>query len=137
MAHGEHPGPVREAPGPRRRAGAACLLLAAGLLGLPPTGPASAQTGAAPAIRFLPEEEALFRDLLARDPAGPVALLAQPPAPGTMIPIEIPLQAFPGPVMALVPATRGLRYLRTPDGVVAVDPDTRRVVQILPPAPRP
>jgi hypothetical protein len=49
-----------------------------------------------------------------------------------MIPLEVPLQTFPGSLMALVPATRGLRYLKTPAGVVAVDPDTRRAVQILP-----
>jgi hypothetical protein len=127
----EHPAPSREASGARRGARAACLLLAAGLLALAPAGPAPAQTGSAPAIQFLPEEEALFRDFLARDPAAPVAL-PEPPAVGAMIPLEVPLQTFPGSLMALVPATRGLRYLKTPAGVVAVDPDTRRAVQILP-----
>ena len=120
----------------RSPAAAAGVLLAAGLLVLLPARPAPAQTAPAPTIHFLPEEEALFRDFLARDPAAPPAL-AEPPALGTMIPLEVPLQAFPGPVMTLVPATRGLRYLRTPAGIAAVDPDTRRVSQILAMAPRP
>lgn len=124
---------------------AACLLVASsavpslpgeGLLRDLLAGPALAQAGAAPTIRLQPEEEALFRDLLARDPAAPAALDG-PVAVGTMVPIAVPLQVFPGPVMAAVPATRGLRYVRTAGGVVVVDPDTRRVVQILAPAPRP
>ena len=135
-ADGGHPVCTLAAPAARRRAFAAGLLLAAGLLVLLPAGPAQAQTAPAPAIQFLPEEEALFRDFLAREPAPPLALAA-PPAVGAMIPLEVPLQVFPGPVMTLVPATRGLRYLRTPAGIAAVDPDTRRVSQILAIAPRP
>lgn len=126
----------RASRGAARRSPAAAGLLALALLVLVPAAPAPAQTGSAPAIQFLPDEEALFRDFLARDPAPPVAL-PEAPAVGTMIPLAIPLQAFPGSLMALVPATRGLRYLRTPAGIVAVDPDTRRAVQILGLAQRP
>ncbi len=110
----------RRAP-PARSLLAACLLFAL---------PALAQQGGAPTIRFLPEEETLFRELLARDPAAPVTL-KDPPAIGAMIPIEVPLQPFPGRVMAEVPATRSLRYVKTAAGVIVVDPDTRRVVQVL------
>ena len=120
---------------PASRPLAAGLLTAALMASDPGTtaflaaAPAAAQT-APPAISFLPEEEVLFRDLLARDPAAPVTL-KDPPAIGAMIPIEVPLQPFPDRVMAEVPATRGLRYVKTAAGVIVVDPDTRRVVQVL------
>ncbi len=129
---------VDRSGGSGHRAARARALLAASALvaGLLAALPALAQPAAPPAISFLPEEEALFRDILARDPAGPV-VLAAPPVLGTMVPLDIPLQAFPGPVTTLVPATRGLRYLRIAAGVAVVDPDTRRVVQILAIVPRP
>ena len=91
--------------------------------------PVLAQTGSPPEIRFIPAEEALFRELVAREPARPVAL-PRPAAVGATIPLEIELQRFPGALMAEVPSTRALRYVRTTDGIVVVDPDTRRVVQI-------
>ncbi len=108
------------------------LMAASLLLALP----ALAQTGSPPEIRLIPAEEALFRQLVARDPAEPVAL-PQAATVGAMIPLEVELQRFPGGLMAEVPSTRALRYLRTTDGIVVVDPDTRRVVQIFTPTAQP
>ncbi len=91
--------------------------------------PAFAQAGgSAPAIRFLPAEEAQFRDLAAAEPAETAAL--GDPAIGVMVPLPVDLQRFPGPIMAMVPATRGLRYIKTADRILVVDPDTRRIVQV-------
>ncbi len=109
------------------------VLIVAGML---MSVPAFAQSdGSTPAIRFLPAEEALFRDLVAPEPTR--AEVLRDPVIGAVVPLPVDLQRFPGEVMAMVPATRGLRYVKTADGIVVVDPDTRRIVQVLRPARQP
>jgi hypothetical protein len=87
---------------------------------------------AAQPLPFSPREEAIFRDLVARDRAKPAAV-AEQLAVGGLVPLEVELQMIPGGIATEVPVLRTYRYITTPAGIVVVDSDTRRVVQIFPP----
>jgi hypothetical protein len=83
-------------------------------------------------IPFSPREEAIFRDLVGRDRAKP-AELKESLAVGAQVPLDIELQMIPGGIATEVPVLRTYRYITTPAGIVLVDGDTRRVVQIFAP----
>ncbi len=83
-------------------------------------------------LPFSPREEAIFRDLVGRDRAAP-ATVKEPLAVGSLVPLDIELQMIPGGIATEVPVLRTYRYITTPAGIVVVDSDTRRVVQIFPP----
>jgi hypothetical protein len=100
------------------------------VLALSLASPLAAQTSKP--VPFSAPEEATFRELVRRDAAKP-AVLKEGPAVGAQIPLDVMLHLVPGGIAAEIPALRTLRYIVGDAGIVLVDADTRRVVQILPP----
>ena len=53
------------------------------------------------------------------------------PVIGVVVPTNIELEEMPGTIVQLVPDTKAFRLARVINQVVIVDPDTRRVVEVI------
>jgi hypothetical protein len=109
-------------------AGAVALWLAAtSTLGQPTGGTvveSPVSVGLPPEKRKLIREQARRADL-------PRADLGEPARIGMIIPPEVELLALPQDMTSEVPTTTSYRYLITSDVIAVVEPENRRVIQLI------
>ena len=77
-----------------------------------------------------PETQALIREQ-AKRPNLPVAQLSQPARIDMTIPEEVELLAMPQDIGTDTPTTTSYRYLITSDVIAVVEPQSRRVIQLI------
>ena len=77
-----------------------------------------------------PERQALIREQ-AKRPNLPVATLSEPARIDMIIPEEVELLAMPQDMTTETPATTSYRYLITSDVIAVVEPQSRKVIQII------
>jgi hypothetical protein len=112
-------------------------LMRAGLIALVAIAPAWAQTAAttgteAQALVVLPpEKQALVREHVKRSDF-PAAQLSQPVGIGMVVPPEVDLIVLPDDVGTLVPTTTSYQFLVASDLIAVVEPETRKVIQLIP-----
>ena len=111
------------------------MLLGAMLL---TTGPALGQS-AAPTpgavvesrpVVLSPETQVLIREQ-AKRPNLPVAQLSEPARIDITIPEEVELLAMPQDMTTETPTTTSYRYLITSDVIAVVEPQSRKVIQLI------
>ena len=77
-----------------------------------------------------PETQALIREQ-AKRPNLPVAQLSEPARIDMTIPEEVELLAMPQDIATETPTTTSYRYLITSDVVAVVEPQSRKVIQLI------
>ncbi|WP_046869234.1 DUF1236 domain-containing protein [Microvirga massiliensis] len=108
---------------------AAILVLAATPTFGQPTGGTVVES---PAPAPLPSaKQKLIREQ-ARRPDLPKADLGAPPRVGMIIPPEVELLMLPQDMSSEVPATTSYRYLIAGDVIAVVEPENRKVIQLIP-----
>jgi hypothetical protein len=113
------------------------IIIAAALLATPAlaqtstttttTGGAAATTGTAGSFNLTAEQEARLGPIIQRNPvvrAGQVAV-------GTALPADVELRTFPQQYVTEVPSVSSYRYVSTEQGILVVDPSSRRVVRVI------
>jgi hypothetical protein len=110
-----------------------------GVMALLVTTPALAQSAAptpgtvmeSPTPPVLPpEKQALIREQ-AKRPNLPVVTLSEPARIDMTIPEEVELLALPQDITTDTPTTTSYRYLITNDVIAVVEPQSRRVIQLI------
>jgi hypothetical protein len=96
---------------------------------------AAAQTGGAPVetppVSLSPEKQATIKQHVQRQkppeaqPGGPVTV-------GTVVPESMELWGLPQDSVTEVPATTSYKFLLTGKTIAVVDPESRKVIQIIP-----
>jgi hypothetical protein len=84
----------------------------------------------APAL-LPPEKQKLIREQ-ARRPDLPKAELGEPARIGMIIPPEVELLMLPQDMSSEVPTTTSYRYLIAGDVIAVVEPENRKVIQLIP-----
>ena len=77
-----------------------------------------------------PEKQALIREQ-AKRPNLPVATLKEPARIDMTVPEEVELLALPQDVSTETPTTTSYRYLITNDVIAVVEPQSRKVIQLI------
>jgi hypothetical protein len=77
-----------------------------------------------------PETQTLIREQATR-PNLPVAQLSEPARIDMVVPEEIELLAMPQDMATETPTTTSYRYLITSDVIAVVEPQSRRVIQLI------
>ena len=77
-----------------------------------------------------PSQERMVSQGLASSPSQPAPTGAQPHV-GNRIPDSMSAQALPNNVTDQVPDAKGLLFIKLPDRIVLIDPDTKLVTEIL------
>ncbi len=77
-----------------------------------------------------PEKQALIREQ-ARRPNLPVATLSEPARIDMVIPEEVELLALPQDIATETPTTTSYRYLITSDVIAVVEPQSRKIIQLI------
>ena len=77
-----------------------------------------------------PEKQTLIREQ-AKRPNLPVATLSEPARIDMVIPEEVELLALPQDIATETPSTTSYRYLITSDVIAVVDPQSRKVIQLI------
>ena len=77
-----------------------------------------------------PETQALVREQ-AKRPNLPVAQLSEPARIDMTIPDEVELLAMPQDIGTDTPTTTSYRYLITSDVIAVVEPQSRRIIQLI------
>ena len=77
-----------------------------------------------------PETQTLIREQANR-PNLPVAQLREPARIDMTIPEEVELLAMPQDIATETPTTTSYRYLITSDVIAVVEPQSRRVIQLI------
>jgi hypothetical protein len=106
---------------------AVVLLAASPSPGQPSPGPASERP-----LPLSPEKQDLIRQQ-AKRPDLPTTTLAEPVRLDMVIPSDVELLALPQDVVSEVPSTTRYRYLKAGDVLAIVDPETRKVLQVIKP----
>ncbi len=116
------------------------MMIGAGVVALMATTSAFAQSAAAsppgtvvesPTPPVLPpEKQALIREQ-ARRPNLPVATLREPARIDMVVPEEVELLALPQDITTETPTTTSYRYLITSDVVAVVEPQSRKIIQLI------
>ena len=112
-------------------------LMRAGMVVVVAIAPAWAQTAAttgteAQALVVLPpEKQALVREHVKRSDF-PAAQLSQPVSVGMVVPPEVDLIVLPQDVGTVVPTTTSYQFLVASDLIAVVEPETRKVIQLVP-----
>ncbi|WP_201836069.1 DUF1236 domain-containing protein [Microvirga zambiensis] len=111
--------------------GLARALLLTALLGTS----ASAQTGGTPVetspVQLSPEKQATVRQHVQRE-HPPEARTGGPVTVGMTVPESVELWGLPQDSVTEVPATTSYKFLLTGKTIAVVDPDSRKVIQIIP-----
>ena len=96
---------------------------------------AMAQTGGTPVetspVPLSPDKQAAVKQHMQRE-KPPEAQTGGPVTVGTIVPDSVQLWSLPQDSVTEVPATTSYRFLRTGGGPAVVDPERRRVIQIIP-----
>ncbi|HEX2556410.1 MAG TPA: DUF1236 domain-containing protein [Microvirga sp.] len=102
--------------------------------------PALAQTTGGPTLGTVvesptppmlpPEKQAIIREQ-AKRPDLPIVQLSEPARIDMTIPEEVELLALPQDITTETPTTTSYRYLITSDAIAVVEPQSRRVIQII------
>ncbi len=108
------------------------LILAAALLATPAFAQTSTTTGTAAttgagSFNLTAEQEARLGPIIQRNPvvrAGQVAV-------GTTLPADVELRTFPQQYVTEVPSVNSYRYVSTDQGILVVEPGSRRVVRVI------
>lgn len=108
--------------------GAVAVILAATPTVGQPTGGTVIESPA-PAL-LPPEKQNLIREQ-ARRADLPKADLGEPARIGLIIPPEVELLMLPQDINSEVPATTSYRYLIAGDVIAVVEPETRKVIQLI------
>ena len=77
-----------------------------------------------------PEKQSLIREQ-AKRPNLPVATLSEPARIDMVIPEEVELLAMPQDMTTETPTTTSYRYLITSDVIAVVEPQSRKVIQLI------
>ncbi|WP_082145240.1 DUF1236 domain-containing protein [Microvirga massiliensis] len=109
-------------------AAAAVLVLAATPSFGQPTGGMVVESEA-PAL-LPPEKQKLIREQAWRTDL-PKADLGEPPRVGMIIPPEVELLVLPQDMSSEVPTTTSYRYLIAGDVIAVVEPESRKVIQLI------
>lgn len=78
-----------------------------------------------------PEKQALVKEYVARS-QPPTAAMGEPVTVGTSVPETAELFVLPQDNVTEVPRVTRYKFLRTSSGIAVVDPETRRIIQIIP-----
>ena len=106
---------------------AATLLSAAPVTGQPSAPPAE---DTARPVALPPDKQNLIREQ-AKRPDLPTATLSEPVRIDMVIPPDVELLALPQDMASEVPSTTSYRYLKAADVIAVVDPETRKVIQLI------
>jgi hypothetical protein len=90
---------------------------------------AAAQTGAAHPD-LTPTQERMVSQGLTTSPAQPAPAGVQPQV-GKLLPDSLKAQSLPGNVTEQVPEAKQLLFVKLPDRIVLIDPDTKLVTEIV------
>jgi hypothetical protein len=110
-------------------AGAAVVATAAPALAQPSPAPAAEIPRPLP---LPPDKQNLIREQ-AKRPDLPSATLPEPARIDMVVPPEVELLALPQDVATEVPSVTRYRYLKAGDVIAIVDPETRKVIQLIRP----
>ena len=110
-------------------AGVTVLLVVAPALGQSAAPTPGAVVESRPVV-LSPETQALVREQ-AKRPNLPVAQLSEPARIDMTIPEEVELLAMPQDIGTDTPTTTSYRYLITSDVIAVVEPQSRRVIQLI------
>jgi hypothetical protein len=110
-------------------AGLTALLSAAPALGQSAAPTPGAVVESRPVV-LSPETQALVREQ-AKRPNLPVAQLSEPARIDMTIPEEVELLAMPQDMATETPTTTSYRYLITSDVIAVVEPQSRKVIQLI------
>jgi hypothetical protein len=110
-------------------AGLTALLSAAPALGQSAAPTRGAVVESRPVV-LSPETQALVREQ-AKRPNLPVAQLSEPARIDMVVPEEVELLAMPQDMATETPATTSYRYLITSDVIAIVEPQSRKVIQLI------
>lgn len=117
----------------RKSTTALAILIGAALLG----GPAAAQTttiiqeDTTGSIVVTPEQRTTIKRYVQTRPSSPI-VMQERLVVGAPVPDTVELQPLPEELYVESPAMRNYRYFVTQDEVVLVNPQTRRVIQVVP-----
>jgi len=96
---------------------------------------AAAQTGGAPVetppVPLSPEKQATVKQHVQRE-RPPEAQTGGPVAVGMTVPESVELWSLPQDSVTEVPATTSYKFLLTGKTIAVVDPESRKVIQIIP-----
>ncbi len=96
---------------------------------------AAAQTGGAPVetppVSLSPEKQATIKQHVQRA-KPPEAQTGGPVTVGTVVPESVELWGLPQDSVTGVPATTSYKFLLTGKTIAVVDPESRKVIQIIP-----
>jgi hypothetical protein len=110
--------------------------IGAGLVALAAAGPCVAQSTAGPGAEVQspmilpPEKQSLLRDQAKRSDL-PVANLKEPVRIGMIVPEETELLVLPQDAGTEVPTTTTYKYLLSGDVIAVVEPESRKVIQLI------
>jgi hypothetical protein len=90
---------------------------------------AAAQTGSAHPD-LTPTQERMVSQGLTASPAQPAPAGVQPQV-GKLLPDSLTAQSLPGNVTEQVPEAKQLLFVKLPDRIVLIDPDTKLVTEIV------
>lgn len=113
-----------------RRLRASGLAIALQCVSFAATAQTSGTAVDAPKALLPPDKQALVRRYVASsnqpvEEIGPITV-------GQAVPGNATLIALPEDTMTEVPKTTSFKFLVAPNGIAVIDPDTRRVVQLIP-----
>jgi hypothetical protein len=92
---------------------------------------ATAQTAPDSAhVDLTPPQERMVSQGLASSPSQPMPSGVQPKV-GSTVPDSLTAQSMPGSVSDQVPEAKGLLFVKLPDRIVLIDPDTKLVTEIV------
>jgi hypothetical protein len=81
-------------------------------------------------VDLTPNQERMVSQGLAASPSQPAPAGVQPKV-GSMVPDSLTAQALPGAVTDKVPEAKELLFVKLPDRVILIDPDTKLVTEIV------
>jgi Protein of unknown function (DUF1236) len=98
----------------------------------PRNAPATTGQGVRGSAALSTEQRTQIRTAIVREHVQPVANPGFAIAVGTVVPRTIELYALPAEIIIIEPAWRGFRFFLVGDEIVVVEPDTLRIVAVLP-----
>ena len=82
-----------------------------------------------PPVPLPPEKQSIVKDYVAR--SNPPAAVVEALPVGATVPETAELFALPQDAVTEVPSVTRYKFVRTKEGVAVVDPETRKVIQII------
>jgi hypothetical protein len=91
---------------------------------------AAAQRAGTANVDLTPPQERMVSQGLASSPSQPMPSDVQPKV-GSTVPDSLTAQSMPSPVSDQVPEAKGLLFVKLPDRIVLIDPNTKLVTEIV------